>query len=80
MENLIKNAQWFSQSNGKILYFTNHGLITYDKFCMDNHRFCSLSMKEGKAENRYDLKVEVHDAQRVRYGYHMRAIIPGKAM
>ena len=42
MQNMIKNAQWFSQENGKILYFTNEGSITYDRFCMDNHRFCSL--------------------------------------
>lgn len=77
MKNLIKNPQWFSQSDGKILYFTNLGNITYDKFCMDNHRFCSLSMQNGQASNSYDLCVDVCDAQSVRFGYHMRSIIPG---
>ncbi len=77
MKNRIKNPQWFSQSDGKILYFTNLGSITYDKFCMDNHRFCSLSMDHGDASNSYDLKVNVCDVQSVRFGYHMRAILPG---
>ena len=54
MQNMIKNAQWFSQENGKMLYFTNEGSITYDRFCMDNHRFCSLTMKNDKAANRYE--------------------------
>jgi len=79
MQNLIKNAQWFSQSNGKILYFTNHGDITYDKFCMDNHRFCSLSMKEGTADNRYDVKADITNADMIRFGYHMRAIVLDEA-
>ncbi len=79
MENMIQNAQWFSQRDGKILYFTNHGNITYDKFCMDHHRFCSLSMNSGEASNSYDLNVELYDAQMLRFGYHMRAILPGKA-
>lgn len=74
MQNMIKNAQWFSQENGKILYFTNEGCITYDRFCMDNHRFCSLTMKNGKAANRYECEIDLDCVSMIRFGYHMRAI------
>lgn len=74
MQNMIKNAQWFSQENGKILYFTNEGSITYDRFCMDNHRFCSLTMQNGKARNRYDCEIDLDCVSLIRFGYHMRAI------
>ncbi len=75
MQNMIKNAQWFSQENGKILYFTNEGCITYDRFCMDNHRFCSLSMQKGKAKNSYDCEIDLDCVSLIRFGYHMRAIV-----
>ena len=74
MQNMIKNAQWFSQENGKILYFTNEGSITYDRFCMDNHRFCSLTMKNDKAANRYECEIDLDYISMIRFGYHMRAI------
>lgn len=79
MQNLIQNAQWFSQSDGKILYFTNQGPITYDRFCMDNHRFCSLSLSSGVASNAYDPLLYVHHAHLLRFGYHMRSIAVEKA-
>lgn len=74
MRNLIKNDQWFSQENNKILYFTNTGPITYDKFCMNNFRFCSLTMTGGTASNRYEPLLLLHHARLLRFGYHMRAI------
>lgn len=79
MINLIKNAQWFSQSDGKILYFTNEGPITYDRFCLDLHRFCSLTMTKGAASNVYDPMIELNDASLLRFGYHMRSIYVEKA-
>lgn len=80
MQNMIKNAQWFSQEDGKILYFTNEGAITYDRFCMDNHRFCSLSMKNGNAANLYDCEIDLSCIALLRFGYHIRAVVVDKAV
>lgn len=78
MRNLIQNDQWFSKGNDKILYFTNTGAITYDKFCLNNFRFCSLSMASGSAANHYELQLPLQDAKILRVGYHMRAIAAQK--
>lgn len=72
--NIINNAQWYPSVEDKILYFTNEGPITYDCFCVNNHRFCSLSMESGSAANRYDLQINVTSISSLQFGYYMRAI------
>lgn len=78
MQNLIKNDQWYSQDKTSILYFTNTGPITYDPFCLNNFRFCSLSMTSGNASNSYDQLIPLEQARILRFGYHMRAILVTK--
>lgn len=72
--NIINNAQWYPSIEDKILYFTNEGPITYDCFCMNNHRFCSLTMDCGSAANRYELQVNVTSISSFHFGYCIRAI------
>lgn len=78
--NIINNAQWFPSVEDKILYFTNEGPITFDRFCKNNHRFCSLTMEDGTAANQYELKVNITSISSLCFGYCMRAITVSKAI
>lgn len=75
MENLIKNSCWQPGPSGGPKYFSGHGPITYDNFCLNGYRTCSITMTEqGKAADLYDLPICVQDMKSINWGYCIRSI------
>ncbi len=75
MSNLIQNSNWQLVSpEGGPLHFSGTGPLTYDNFCLDGNRTCSVTMMNGAASDKYDNPINVRGRCAIAFGYILRAI------
>lgn len=76
MDNLIMNARWQIEAEGMPQCFTNQGPITYDNFCVNGNRTCSVTMirKGGQASTTYDVPIPICGQQSIAFGCCIRCV------
>lgn len=75
MSNLIQNANWQQTSpEGGPLYFSGTGPVTFDNFCVNGNRTCSVTIASGAASDNYDVPIDVRGCCAIRFGYILRAV------
>lgn len=76
--NLIMNSNWCQVDNGGPLHFSGSGPITFDRFCLNGCRSCSVTMtgQNGMqvAVDAYDPPIKVTGMCEMEWGYIIRAI------
>ncbi len=76
MNNLIRNSRWCPGPKGGPEFFSGCG-FTYDDFCLDDYRTCSVTQARGCKENaiiRFDPVICVIGMCSIHWGVMVRAI------
>lgn len=74
--NLIMNSQWCADEKGGPQYFSDSGPFTYDNFCVNGNRTCSITMtrKGTQAVLQYNLPIPIQGQQNLMFGCTIRCI------
>lgn len=73
-KNLIRNPRWCPGPDGGPMFFSSIG-TTFDNFCLDGHRTCSITQTPGMTGyDQYDPLIPIQRGGSIQWGYILRAI------